>query len=40
MLDVKAAQLSLENSGYTLINLQFAAKASEVELKRLVYKLK
>jgi len=40
MLDVKAAQLSFENSGFTLVNLEFAAKAAEVELKRLVYKLK
>ena len=39
MLDVKAAQLSFENTGYTLINLQFAAKTAEVELKRLVYRL-
>ena len=40
MLDVKAAQLSFENSGYMLINLQYAAKASEIELKRLIYQLK
>jgi len=40
MLDVKAALLSFENAGYTLINLQYAAKASEIELKRLVYRLK
>lgn len=40
MLDVKAAQLSFENAGYTLINLQFAAKSAEIELKRLIYKLK
>lgn len=40
MLDVKAAQLSFENAGYTLINLQFAAKSAEIELKRLIYRLK
>jgi len=40
MLDVKAAQLSFENAGYTLINLQFAAKTAEIELKRLVYRLR
>ena len=39
ILDVKTAQLSYENAGYTLINLQFAAKSAEVELKRLIYKL-
>ena len=39
ILDVKTAQLSYENAGYTLINLQFAAKSGEVELKRLIYKL-
>jgi len=39
MLDVKAAQLSFENAGYTLINLKFAAKSAEIELKRLVYRL-
>jgi len=40
MLDVKAAQLSFENTGYSLFNLQFAAKSAEIELKRLIYRLK
>ena len=39
ILDVKAAQTSFENAGYMLINLQFGAKVSEIELKRLVYQL-
>ncbi len=40
ILDVKAAQASYENAGYLLVNLQYAAKTSEIELKRLVYRLK
>ena len=39
ILDVKAAQNSLEQAGYMLVNLQYTAKVSEIELKRLVYKL-
>ena len=39
ILEVKAAQQSYENAGYLLLNLQYAAKAAEIELKRLVYKL-
>lgn len=39
ILDVKAAQASYENTGYQLINLNFAAKLSEIELKRLMYQL-
>ena len=39
ILDLKAAQDSFEKSANLLVNLQFAAKASEIELKRLVYKL-
>ena len=39
ILDVKAAQASYENSGYQLVNLQYAAKVSEIELKRLMYQL-
>jgi len=39
ILDVKAAQASYENTGYQLINLKYAAKISEIELKRLTYQL-
>jgi len=39
ILDVKAAQASFENTGYQLINLKYAAKISEIELKRLTYQL-
>ena len=39
ILDVKAAQTSFENAGYMLVNLQYAAKIAEIELKRLVYNL-
>lgn len=39
ILDVKAAQASFENSGYMFVNLQYAAKISEIELKRLIYRL-
>ncbi|MCK9641448.1 MAG: TolC family protein [Prolixibacteraceae bacterium] len=39
ILDVKAAQSSFELTGYQLINLKFAAKISEIELKRLMYQL-
>jgi len=39
ILDVKAAQASYESAGYTLVNLQFAAKSAEIELKRLVFRL-
>ena len=39
ILDVKAAQASFENSGYQLVNLEYAAKISEIELKRLMYQL-
>lgn len=39
IIDVKTAQASFENANYMLINLQYAAKVSEIELKRLVYKL-
>jgi outer membrane protein len=39
ILDIKAAQSSFENAGYLLVNLQYAAKIAEIELKRLVYKL-
>jgi outer membrane protein TolC len=39
ILDVKAAQQSYEQTGYQLVNLKFAAKISEIELKRLMYQL-
>jgi outer membrane protein TolC len=39
ILDVKAAQDSFENAGYMFVNLQFASKTAEIELKRLIYKL-
>ena len=39
ILDVKAAQNSFESAGYVFVNLQYAAKAAEIELKRLVYQL-
>jgi outer membrane protein len=39
ILDVKAAQASYENAGYQLVNLKYAAKISEIELKRLMYQL-
>ncbi len=35
IVEVKNAQQSFEASGYRLVNLSFAAKAAEVELKRL-----
>lgn len=39
ILEVKAAQASYENTGYQLINLNYAAKIAEIELKRLTYQL-
>ncbi|MEI6275876.1 MAG: TolC family protein [Prolixibacteraceae bacterium] len=39
ILDIKAAQNSFELTGYQLVNLKFAAKISEIELKRLMYQL-
>ncbi len=39
ILDVKAAQASFENVGYQLVNIKYAAKISEIELKRLRYQL-
>jgi outer membrane protein len=39
ILDVKAAQTSFESAGYLLVNLQYAAKSAEIELKQLVYQL-
>ena len=39
IVDVKNAQQSFEASGYRLVNLNFAAKTSEIELKRLANQL-
>ncbi len=39
ILELKQAQNSFEESGYRLVNLQFAAKAAEIELLRLAGKL-
>jgi outer membrane protein len=39
ILDVKAAEASFETAGYMFVNLQYAAKTSEIELKRLVFRL-
>ncbi len=39
ILDVKTAQSSYELTGYQLVNLKFAAKMAEIELKRLMYQL-
>ncbi len=35
ILEVRAAQQSFEEEGYRLVNLSYAAKAAEIELKRL-----
>jgi outer membrane protein len=35
IIDVREAQKSFEESGYRMINLNYAAKAAEIELKRL-----
>jgi outer membrane protein len=39
ILDVKAAQASYESTGYQLVNLKYATKIAEIELKRLMYQL-
>ncbi|MDO9376968.1 MAG: TolC family protein [Ferruginibacter sp.] len=39
IVDVKNAQQSFEESGYRLVNLSYAAKSSEIELKRLANQL-
>ena len=39
IVDVKNARQSFENAGYTLVNLSYAAKAAEIEMKRLIYQL-
>ncbi len=35
ILEIKSAQQSFEESGFRLVNLKFAAKSAEIELKRL-----
>lgn len=39
IVDVKNAQESFANAGYLLVNMSFAAKAAEIEMKRLTYQL-
>ncbi len=39
IIDVKQAQQSFESEGYRLVNLSYAAKVSEIELKRLASQL-
>jgi outer membrane protein len=39
ILDVKAAQASNEDACCQLVNLNYAAKIAEIELKRLLYQL-
>ena len=40
IVDMKNAQQSFEESGYRLVNLSYAAKVAEIELKRLANQLK
>ncbi|HEY4150756.1 MAG TPA: TolC family protein, partial [Chitinophagaceae bacterium] len=40
IIDLTQAQQSLITAGYTVVNLSFAAKASEIELKRVANQLK
>lgn len=40
IIEVTQAQQSFQNAAYTLTNLSFAAKSSEIELKRLVNQIK
>lgn len=39
IIDVKQAQQTFENAGYQLINLSYAAKAAEIQLRKLTNKL-
>lgn len=39
IIDVKQAQQSFEDEGYRLVNLNYAAKMAEIELKRVATKL-
>jgi outer membrane protein TolC len=40
ILEVKAAQASYESAAYQLINFQYAAKSTEIQLKQLIYQLR
>ena len=39
IVDVTIAQQTFETAAYSLTNLSYASKASEIELKRLISKL-
>ena len=39
IIDVREAQKSFEDAGYRLVNLGFAAKSAEIELKRVTNRL-
>ncbi len=39
ILDVKTAQSTFESAAYQLVNLQYAAKATEIQLKAMIFKL-
>ena len=39
IVDVKNAQQSFENAGFLMINVSYAAKVSEIQLRRLANKL-
>jgi outer membrane protein TolC len=39
IVDLRNAAESFENAGFLLVNLSFAAKAAEIEMKRLTYQL-
>lgn len=39
ILDIKTAQASYESNAFLLVNLQYVAKVSEIEMKRLMYRL-
>ncbi len=39
IVDLRNAAESFENAGYLLVNLSYAAKAAEIEMKRLTYQL-
>ena len=39
MIELIQAEQSFENAAYTLMNVTYAAKSSEIELKRLVNRL-
>ena len=39
IIDVKQAQQSFENASYQLVNLSYAAKAAEIQLRKLINRL-